>query len=131
MLYIKIALVAIALAAIIGVVWYIKATFTEKERLVGEKARLEFQIQQEQQKVVVAMEQLKIWQETVARMNAAIKNIKIESNTYVQGIDNEPSPEFNGRKSLPLILSTMSTSPPVPGYANHSSSRTSTTTPPR
>ena len=124
LLYVKIGLIVLLILSILGAAWYVKATFAEKDRLLGEKAQLEFSLATEKQRVAVAMEQLKIWQDTVAKMNAAVKNIKIQSDTYITGTENEKAPEFNGRKSIPFIVPSLPASSGMPGYANYSSSRT-------
>jgi hypothetical protein len=132
LLYIKLALIALAIAAVVGVCWYIKSVFAERQTLIADKTKLEFSLQMEQQKVVVAMEQLKIWQDTVAKMNAAVKNIKIQSDTYIQGIDDANKPTFDGtHSSIPFILPAMSTGTTVPGYANYSASRVRAAATPR
>jgi hypothetical protein len=129
LLYIKIALVAVALAAVIGVVLYIKHTFSERDKLMQEKAQLEFSLSTEKQKVVVAMEQLRIWQDTVAKMNAAIKNIKVEANTYIEGTENAKPPTATNGTILPFVLPSNTASGSLPRYTAPSSSRKRAATP--
>lgn len=131
LLYIKIALVVLAFASVIGVCWYVKSVFSERQELIAEKAKLELSLQTEQQKVIVAMEQLRIWQETVAKMNQAIKNIKIQSDTYITGIEDNEKPTFNGNSGIPFIVPTISISKHLSGYANNTTSRASASPTPR
>lgn len=128
LVYIKIGLVVLAVCAVLAGVLYVKKTFSDKERLIAEKAQLEFSLATEKQKVAVAMEQLKIWQETVAKMNAAVKSIKIQSDTYIQGVEDEKKPAFDGRESIPFIVPAVSSVSGVSGFANHSSGRAGSTT---
>ena len=128
-IWVKVGVAILILSLFFGVVWYIRSVFIERGELLLERGKLQLEVTIEKQKNVVAMEQLRIWQDTVAKMNAAVKNIKIQSDTYIQGIDNEKAPEFNGRSSIPLIMSVPSNS--MPRHADYSSGRVCSTITPR
>jgi hypothetical protein len=129
LLYIKLALIALAIAAVIGVVFYIKHTFSERDALMRDKAQLEFSLATEKQRVAVAMEQLKIWQDTVAKMNAAVKNIKIQSDTYIQGVEDAKTPDYADGTVIPFVLPASSARTSLPRFENVSAGRRRSATP--
>jgi hypothetical protein len=125
MLYIKIGAAVAFLMFLLGIAYYVRSVFQERNSLLGDKAALTFQLATEKQKVVVAMEQLAIWQDTVKKMNEAVKNIKIQSDVYIEGVDDAKKPTFNGNTPIPFILSGMAGLPRTAGggYENFTSSR--------
>ncbi len=128
-LYIKLAAVAVALLSVIGVCWYIKSVFNDRERLVADNAKIQFELTSEKQKVIVAMEQLKIWQDTVEKMNRAIKSIKIEANSYVEQTLKETKPVIPAGGSVPLLLSGNTAAATMPRFTAFSTARTGSATP--
>lgn len=123
LVWIKIGLIVLALTSLIGVLWYVTRTFKERDRLLADQGKLQTELNIEKQKLIVAVEQLNIWQDTVKKMNESVRNIKIQSDTYIQGIENEKIPVADAGASVAFILPGVPTGPHMPGYADYSSGR--------
>lgn len=131
LLYIKIGLIALAVLVIIGLGWYVKATFNERDKLLTEKATLTLQVAQEKANATAAMEQVTMWRTTVEQMTKAVRNIKIQSDTYIQGVENSEKPNVAAGAHVPFIVPAMSTNPILPRFEGNSSGRVRTPTPNR
>ena len=123
LMWIKIAGYGVAVIALITICWSIRNAYRERDELEISQGVLRAQLITEQQKVIVAMEQLKIWQDTVEKMNRAIKNIKVEANTYVEQTLKEPKPVIPAGGSVPLVLSGVSANSTMPKFEAQSTSR--------
>jgi hypothetical protein len=127
---IKLAAAGVALATILGIGYYIRHVFDERDRLATELVTARAEVITANTRLQLAVEQAKIWQDTVAQMNKAVKNIKIQSDVYIEGIENEKAPVIPAGGSIPLILPTSATVPRLStGYADYSASRVSAITP--
>ena len=104
----KVAGAVLAVAAMAAVVWYIAHTFSDRNRLLVEQGKLQTQLLTEKQRTAVALEQAKVWHDTVVKMNQAVKTIKVNSDVYIQNVDDAETPIVPDTGTIPFIVPTAS-----------------------
>jgi septal ring-binding cell division protein DamX len=122
MMYIKGIAVLLVLAALIGSAIWIRGVFAERNELrISEKAAV-----QNANDIIQARNKDVALQKGVAD---AVKNIRIQSDVYIQSLEDSKPPIANDGDTVVVIPSgmpqTMYTMPT--GFKNSSTSRTSTT----
>lgn len=130
LLWIKIGAAVVVLAMIVGIAIYVRSIFRERDELLSEKTRIQNELVSEKQRLLVTLEQLQIWQNTVKKMNESIRNIKIQSDVYVQGVENEKPPVVPVGSAIPFIVPGVPDIADMPGYKNYSTYRIRPAAPP-
>ena len=119
LLYLKIFVVAIVIAGILGMLWWINSAINERNALRISDA--------------TKTAQIKGYSEAMARdaqvregINNAIKNIKITSNNYVTAVDNQPWVPVPDGTVVQLVNGGVSKVPSVSTFTNGSTNSRST-----
>ncbi len=128
LLYLKIAAVIIAVAAVIAGGFYVRHVFNDRARLQTENGSLSARLVVKDQQ----MEALQAGYERVARMQEeiqhAIAKVKIDLRSDIQSIDTAPPPSAVDGAAVVLVpgglLPRVSVRDSLPGFDNHSTCRT-------
>jgi len=112
LLYIKIGLIALVVAAITGTGLYIRHVFNERAALRLSEASLKAQVTTYQESAIAN-------QKLQEGITNAIKNIRVQSNTYVQKIDSSPVPALDNGTAVTLVAGGVYTTPSLP-FVNRS-----------
>jgi hypothetical protein len=124
-LYIKIAAIAIIVIVLFSLGIWIKGVFAERDKLRISEAQAKATTEMYAK---AANDNVKL-QEGIAN---AIKNIRIQSDTYIEGVDNGKVPAYVDGTTIQLIAGGMPKAvPSLPTFSNSSTSRTATNAPPR
>ena len=118
LLYIKIGAVALLLAGLFGSGIWLRGVFTERDALKLSEASAKAT-------VTMLLESAERSAKLSREIADAIKNIRVESNTYVTSVDNGPPPNVPDGGTVVITAPglPMPTLPGVP-FANSSTNRT-------
>lgn len=117
-LYVKLFLIATAIAAVVGAGWYVKSVFDDRRDLLGKVAATEYALGVEQQRVVEAQRQVAAWQQMANDINKAVRTVKVQSDTYIQGVENATMPDLPDGTIVPFVLPASTAAGSLPRFAN-------------
>lgn len=143
LLYIKLAVAALAVAAIVGAGLYVRHVFNDRGRLQAENGSLEAKVKSEQEKTALeragkelVTSQFNQYIQLNRDIADAIKKVKVTSATYIDSIEASAPPVVPDGGLVVLVPGGLPKTDPLPGvsglsgFPNRSTARTAAGAPP-
>lgn len=116
---IKIGLIVLAVVALFGTGLWVRGVFAERAALRLSEA----QAKETAKMYADAWNRNELLQKGIAD---AVKNIRVQSNNYITSVESDPPPAVPDGGTVVLVAAGVPEAvPSLPGFKNHSSSRTS------
>lgn len=122
--WIKIGAATIVVGMILGSVWYVRSAFAERDSLRVEKTTLTQKLDLQVAQTAIITTQFNSYIQLQKETVEAIKKIKVQSDVYVQGVEDEKKPVSVDGAPIAFIPAGLPRASNLSGTANNITSGT-------